>query len=235
MRPKKLGVLAYPLDALLGREANVRVLREMVAHGGYLSSSEIARRTRLTRMGALASLHDLERLQMIETAGSKHAILHRLSTEHPLATWIVALFEAEAERSAAIFQLIGETVLHAAPDTAAVWVYGSVARNEDGPGSDLDVAVVLRDDAAPQLVWDDMQARLAALGLAQKFQPSLVLLNEMDVRRLADEGDNWWRAISAEAKTIVGDTPAALLSRAKQQSRSGRDQNRVNSEGRERL
>jgi predicted nucleotidyltransferase len=228
VRPKKQGVLAYPLDAILGREANVRVLREMVAHGGYLSSSEVTRRTRLTKMSTLSSLHELESLRVTETAGSKNAILHKLSNEHPLAKWIVALFEGEAGRSAAIFHLIGENVLHAAPDAAAVWVYGSVARNEDGPGSDLDVAVVLRDDGEPQLVQDDLRARMAALGEAHKFRPSVVLLNETDVRRLADEGDNWWRAVSAEAKTIVGETPSALLSRSKRKSRSRSDQNRVN-------
>lgn len=227
MRPKRHGALAYPLDAILGREANVRVLREMVVHGGYLSSTEVTRRARLTKMSALSSLHNLERLQIVETAGSRTAILHKMSDQHPLSKWIVALFEAEAGRTAAIFQLVGENALHAVPNAAAVWVYGSVARNEDGPESDLDVAVVLRDDGDPQLVQEDLQSRIAALGEAQKFRPSVVLLNERDVRRLADEGDNWWRAVSAEAKTIVGETPSALLSRSKRKSRTANDQNRI--------
>jgi predicted nucleotidyltransferase len=43
----------------------------------------------------------------------------------------------------AIFDTARDTVLATLPDVWAVYVYGSFARGEDWPDSDLDIAVLL--------------------------------------------------------------------------------------------
>ena len=49
--------------------------------------------------------------------------------------------QTEAE---AVFHAARDAVLAALPDVLAIYVYGSFARGEDWPDSDLDIAVLLR-------------------------------------------------------------------------------------------
>jgi predicted nucleotidyltransferase len=82
---------------------------------------------------------------------------------------------ASAERDAVLIGL-GEFFAQPPAGTAAVYLYGSVARGDSRPGSDLDVAVLFEQDPPRTLeglhtaIADDLQA---ALG----HQVDLVILN----------------------------------------------------------
>lgn len=56
-------------------------------------------------------------------------------------------------------------VLQSTPAVAAGWVFGSVARDEASPDSDLDIAVLLRDERASALTH-----RRALLDLAARLE-----------------------------------------------------------------
>lgn len=99
----------------------------------------------------------------------------------------------------------------------AAWYYSSVARGEDGPGSDLDVAVAVRAG--------DVDGPLAPL--REALEPaeddllvsfSLVGLSREDVRRLS-AGDPWWDGFVRDAKVLVGVRPEALAARLRRRGR----------------
>lgn len=69
-------------------------------------------------------------------------------------------------------------VLHAFPEVTAAWLFGSEARGQAGPESDVDVALLLRDrrktvlDVLPQ--WGHLAAALEAIAPGRRID--LVLL-----------------------------------------------------------
>lgn len=204
-------MLSYPFDMVLGKEANIRVIRELSRHGGQLTAANLATRTGLTKTSVIAALRDLESLRLAEAAGSGQVVVHRLSQTHPLSEAITHLFEAEEERVSRIYASMTECVRTVAKaDVIAIWVYGSVARGEDKPESDVDVAVVLNARQDAEIV-DRICIGLHDLGERLVFYPSVAVLDLEDILRLATENDPWWQAVLVEAKTVLGASPAAVL------------------------
>jgi uncharacterized protein len=85
-----------------------------------------------------------------------------------------------------------EIVLRAAPELAAAWVFGSVARGDARDDSDLDVAVLLRDPGPDALTHRRALAALAArLEAASGRRVDLVVLGLRDpilAHRVLSEG-----------------------------------------------
>lgn len=86
------------------------------------------------------ALRDLEELGLTITETVGRAGVHRINEDH------VAIPALRAIRSP--LEMLAEVVADAAPGVEAVVLFGSVARGEPGPDSDIDLAVVAADD------WD---------------------------------------------------------------------------------
>lgn len=204
--------LRYPLSRILASEGAVRVLRELARHGGELSVSALIGPTRLSTQAVRNVLGSLAATGVVEPIGQGRSVLYRVRSAHPLLAPLAHLFAEEEARVGRVFRALREAARAAAPTALAVWVYGSAARGEDSPGSDLDVALVVpeqdvesataafREHLAPEL--DREHVALSAVGLSPT-----------DVRRLAESGDPWWRTLAADAQPLVGPMPAALAER----------------------
>lgn len=207
--------LRYPLTILLGTDAHVRLLRELALHGGLLSSPMLATRSGLARASVWSALGTLEAMGAIRSEGAGRARLYRVNDGHPLTKSLQALFEDEALRYSKIRSAVADAVAKVLPDAIAAWIYGSVARGEDGPASDLDIAVVLLSETHPDAL-DDIREALTGAGDRLGFRPSLVRIAPEDVARLSTSGDPWWRAIESDATTVLGARPDELAARVRQ-------------------
>lgn len=210
-------MLAYPLDAVLGREAHVRVLRELARHGGHLSAMTIATRSGLSKPSVLAALKELGKLELTENVGEGHIQVYRLRTDHPFAAPLGALFEAEDRRYADVFDAIRQAVA-GSPDVMAAWIFGSAARGEDRPDSDLDIALVLHRDDAGETA-DRVRDALDLAAARLRFRPSVISVVADGVAEMEDSANPWWRAICDDARTVVGDNPTALLAKVRRMRR----------------
>lgn len=211
MRPPSMpqSTLRRPLNAILGSEGHVRVLRELARHGGELGAADTAARAGLSPQHVRGVLAHLVGLTLVDELGSGRTRLYRLRTTHPLAGPIEALFEAEERRFAALLGAVREAAGAVRPHPAAVWLYGSVARGEDSPASDVDVVVLAEAQLVGAVVGqmrellrptaDDLGVVLALVGAAPA-----------DVRR-AEAGDPWWAGVARDAIPIAGPGPKALL------------------------
>src|ERR1022692_598522 len=81
---KPMSFARQPLDHVLATAGNVRVMRTLLAHGGALSVTRVARDTRLTPNGVRRVLADLERSSVVEVLGSDHTRLFRVAQDHPI-------------------------------------------------------------------------------------------------------------------------------------------------------
>jgi predicted nucleotidyltransferase len=212
MAKNRESALRYPLTRILGSVANVKTLRELERHGGELSAPSLCVRTRLSTRAVQLSLRALEEMNVIRSLGSGRSRLYRRRRSHPLSQVLLELFREEESRFEAIVGRVREAAEAHRPPLTAAWLYGSVARKEDRPTSDLDIAAVTATDDAP-----NAQHRLQeALHDAEKelaFRVSLITLSANDVVQLAAQNDPLWVDLRADSMTIFGDPPETLLQR----------------------
>jgi predicted transcriptional regulator len=87
---------AHPLNAILGSEIHVRILRALWTADAPVSTSEVARRTALCSDRVRRTLADLATSGVVELVGSSARRLARLRHDDPLTASMSHLFAAEA-------------------------------------------------------------------------------------------------------------------------------------------
>lgn len=198
-----------PLDAVFGTTAGVRIMRILVRHGGALSVRRIADDTRLTPKGVRDSLQSLERAGIVEAMGSGRSRVFAVSRGHPLTPALNTLFESEHCRYNGVLEAIKRAA--AVDHVIAVWLFGSVARSEDGTDSDIDIAVVIdAPHAEASRIADSIRESLFAEGKRLGFEPSVVSLTLADIRGMRDGGSALWTDLCRDARVLMGASPDRL-------------------------
>ncbi len=200
----------YLLTQVLGTEANVRLLRELTLHGGQLSAPSLVARTGMAKGSVRTGLDALLAFGMVVMRGSGNARLYSLRTDHPLCGPIEALFEAERTRFDAVREVIRAAAQELEPVLVAAYVYGSVARGQDRPDSDLDVLVVAQDEARVSAMTAAMRKSLEAPAERIGFLPSVIGLSQDDVARFMRDLQSPWKAALQNALVISGMDPGSL-------------------------
>lgn len=103
-----------------------------------------------------------------------------------------------ALRYSNIRAIVADAVFAVRPNVLAAWIYGSVARGEDRPDSDLDIAVVSSPEKLESAL-QEIRETLVTHGEELGFNPSVVGLTPEDVARLSSMGDPWWKGVEADA------------------------------------
>src|SRR5258708_26310904 len=218
MARQKESALRFPLTRILGSVAHVTTLRELERHGGELSAPSLCVRTGLSRRAVHLSLRAFEEMGVIRSLGSSRSRLYRRRRSHPLSKVLSELFRDEENRFDAIVGKVREAAEACRPRLVAAWIYGSAARGEDRPNSDLDVAVVAAPDHGPTA---EHQVREALLTGEEEFalRPAVGALGTNDIFELADQNDPLWADLCNDAMTVLGDSPEILLQRLIRTSR----------------
>lgn len=210
MRPTPSSALHHPLDQILGSPALVRVLRVLAGHGASLGVSDIARRTRLALPSTRAALRRLLESELVTGVGAGRSMVCALRSEHPLAGALTALFTAERQQADTVLEAVRVAAAELRPQPLAVWLYGSVARGEDTPMSDVDIALVsARPEPSAQAAA--LREAIAAALPTREHRVSVIAFAPADVRRLAADGAEIWSELLRDAAVLVGDDPAGVL------------------------
>lgn len=200
----------HPLSTVFSGQVAVRVSREMFLHGGALTVRELAARTGATRKSVYLVVDSLLALGLVHRVGSAQTGLFRIVEEHPLSACLGALFRAEDERVHAVYHAIREVAGEASPRPIATWLYGSVARAEDTPTSDLDIAVCAEENDVEAAVATMREAlRPAGERLAVRF--SVIGLSPRDILRMDSDRDSFWARLVRDARALSGPGPEDVL------------------------
>ena len=215
MRPAAASATLHPLDYLLGTPALVRVTRVLATHGGGLALADVARRARLALPSTREAVRRLTEAGLVVLVDVGRSSLCTLRGEHPMAAPLAALFAAERAQFDGLLGALRAAAAGLAEPPVALWLYGSVARREDGPTSDLDLAAVLATPGPERA--DRLRGARAAAAPAHAARLSVITLAVPDIARLAAEGEQgapFWRELARDAVVLFGDAPADLLARA---------------------
>ncbi|MHB1313066.1 MAG: helix-turn-helix domain-containing protein [Gemmatimonadaceae bacterium] len=180
MRPtaKSQSAFRSPLNAILGTEAAVRVLRVLALSNDPLSRAEVAKQSGLHASGIPRVLTNLEDQGVVETIGQGHSRPVRLRHQHHLVQGLRQLFQEERSHVTRVLGDIKLAVGQLTPVPAAAWIEGPVATEQDVYTDPIVVGVLAESPESQG--WSEQ--------LRQRFNP---LQRQWDV---AIEARVRWRA-----------------------------------------
>ena len=90
------------------------------------------------------------------------------------------------------------------------WLYGSVARGDDTPASDIDLALLV----STHTVGDNVREDVMPIEDELKVRVSVTALTAQELAALG-EGDIWWSDLVRDARVLKGGRPEAAMKTAR--------------------
>jgi predicted nucleotidyltransferase len=202
-------MLVNPLDDLLGTRTKVRLLRALVPLDRPVSGRETARLAGVSRI-AMKALDELGLAGILNRDESTGQHLFSFNRRHHLAPVVEQLYEAERRYTSAIFDRIGET-LEAAGCAESAMIFGSSARGEAGPGSDLDLLVVVRGQDARERLYSALMDLAPGLSTAFGVRLSPVVITLEQFRQQCRENDPFIGEVRRDARHVMGHSIEELI------------------------
>lgn len=207
MRPPKMPQrgLLYPLNELLGTEANVRLLRVLALHPTPFTSGELARRAKLGRTSIYPALRVLERAGVVEHIGAGPQKLVQFRVRHPLSQRLAQLFRAEAQRFDDLTDSLRRLTSARDPRALSAWV-------DEAPNGESDVLtlyVVARPEDLDALV-EQLNADVADVGRDHDVHIAVHGLTRSEVGSVfspSEAGDQSLRLVGGVPPTALLDRP----------------------------
>jgi len=192
----------HALDDILGNKLKLRILRLFCISGGEYTGREIARLTGYSQTYALRALSDLEANGVLFRRDVSRAHLYSLNEEHMLVEELSSIFELERSALAKIAQdfkrELGESL-------EFIVVFGSVARGEERPNSDIDMVLTLKDGSKAGV--EEMIDAVSNASMAASGNPiSPILATETELEKMREKKGK--RGVWAE---VFGEEPVILI------------------------
>jgi predicted nucleotidyltransferase len=133
------------LDEVFHTWSHIAVLRALQNSTQGMSGREIARAAKMTAMASLKALTTLENISVVKRQQSGRSHIFRLNRENVVVTeGILPLLQLERDLSKRVYSVLKKRLGNLCQ---SIIVFGSVARKEEEPGSDLDVCFIVNGEA----------------------------------------------------------------------------------------
>lgn len=197
---------AEPLDDLLQSRSYVRILRALhgVPEGVDVSTREIARRAGVTHPTAAGVLEQLRRQGIVRVRRTVWADEYRVNPEHELWRQVRPLFRWERRLHKDLLAFLATEIGERTPWVTAAYLFGSAARDDMQPDSDIDVAVICPKNRAAS-TKKGMES--LAEGTAERFGNRLsAVVGTRPIAELSERGQpgyRLWRTIAKEGIRLI--------------------------------
>lgn len=203
-----MGLLRSPMDGILGSRTKVKLLRALMPLSRPVSLREAARLAGTSAAGALGAMEHLTAMGVTERREASGQHLYTVNRDSYLFGVLSGLFAAEDARRQALFQALRDAL---GPMAKAAAVFGSRARGDDRPDSDLDLLVVIEDESGEEGVWEHLVELQPKVQREFGLRLSPVVLGLERLRERAREGDPFVEAVAAEGIPIIKPTIQKLI------------------------
>lgn len=143
-----------PFDTILDNAAKVRILRFFCRKGGVWSGNRIAAEVGINPMTAHRALRELRQATLFQVQKIGSSLAYSLRDQHVLVREVLRpFFNQEAGLRDRISELLTEALKgEEKAKVITVAIYGSVARGEERPTSDVDLLVLVESEQAKRKV-----------------------------------------------------------------------------------
>ena len=195
----------YSIEQLLGSRSRVRVLRELVGLSVPQNAAQIAARTGLTRPAVGTVLADFAAMGLVATTAVGNARVHWLVRDNAYVQHLVeVVFRFESGVPDMLLDDLRRTFAGAAE---SVVLFGSYARGDQEPGSDIDVVLVASDEAG-KVALDDLVAReFSAFGRRWGSTLSALAYTAEEAAGLFLRSPDLQRSLEEEGVVVAGSAP----------------------------
>lgn len=205
--------LRKPLDLLLGASSRLAVLRVLARRREEFTGREVARIAGVNHQAAHSALTLFIQAGIATRVRHGAAFSYGLNRDHELVRSIVVpAFETEeafwTEIQKELRRLSGN-------GTVATILYGSAARMEEVPGSDLDVLVLVRSKSEAETVGDRWRQRVGLLHRRFGVGLSPLVYAVHEFLRLTRSRNRLALQILKEGRLICGKLPKEIRLGAK--------------------
>jgi predicted nucleotidyltransferase len=200
-------MLFRTLDQVLGSATKVRVLRALMTLGSAVSGNEARLLAGVqSKSGMRSALDDLSELGLLEREATRRIQLFRINRDHDLVEPLRALFDAESRRLARLREALEEILRGGAvrEHTLSIIVFGSNARGDARPGSDLDLLVVTETGSHVERVLEVLIDAIPAVQHRFGLRLSPLVLEKARVQERYRDGDPLMQNVLSDGRTLYG-------------------------------
>jgi predicted nucleotidyltransferase/DNA-binding HxlR family transcriptional regulator len=189
-----------PLDDILGNRTQIKLLRLLSRTRSAHTGRELARLIDLSHNSTRYALDELERNGLIVKQQAGRSNLYSLDEDNIIFTEILSpAFKLEEDLLGEVARIFSDKL---GEDLVATILFGSVAKGEEHPNSDIDLVLVFGDEVNPADREDEVAE--ASLQVAKLFgnQVSTILLKNTDFERKKNARRGLWREIAETGLSI---------------------------------
>jgi predicted nucleotidyltransferase len=195
------GNLFRPLDAVFGAPSHVAILRALDGSDAGLTGRQVARAAGIAPRAALQGLERLSRARLVRRVPAGRAHFYSLDRRLPLvSTALAPLFEFERSRPGRVYERVRAALRGRA---LAAALFGSTARGEERPGSDLDLCVVVENGSGKERLRPVLD-RLVDVLAEEGILAAPLLLTRRELREEFRAGHPFHRNLVRDAFPIFG-------------------------------
>lgn len=200
-------MLFRPLDAALGSTAKVRILRALLPLMAPVSGAEAQALAGVRSSGGMwNALNELTDLGILLRDETRRIRFFRVNQEHDLFQPLKSLFEAEFKRFAKLRDAVREVMERGAVQqfTLSTIIFGSNARGDARPRSDLDLLAVTEEEAQVDPVLGVLIDAIPEMERRFGLRLSPLVLDRARVAERYRDGDPLMLNIEHEGRTVYG-------------------------------
>jgi predicted nucleotidyltransferase/DNA-binding transcriptional ArsR family regulator len=188
------------IEELFGSPGRVAILRVLVNAPGPLTGRQVAELAGLTQAGAARALDRLAALGVVARRRVGRAVTHALEPDSALvASIVLPALQGEAALDSAMRE---DIVAALGPLALSVVLFGSVARGQAEPTSDVDVLQVVPDEASV-VPADDVVADWQT-GFARRFAKPVSVLIKTPEQLASARSTALVRSILRDGELLTG-------------------------------
>ena len=200
-------MLFRTLDAVLGSATKVRILRALITLGSPVSGNEARLLAGVqSKSGMQSALNDLTELGLLEREQTRRIQLFRINREHDLVEPLRVLFDAESRRLARLREALEEILRGGAvrEHTLSIIVFGSNARGDAHPGSDLDLLLITEAASQVERVLEVLIDAIPTVRHRFGMRLSPLVLEKARVQERYRQGDPLMENVLSDGRTLYG-------------------------------
>lgn len=183
-----------PLNDVLGSKIKLNLLRVLSRTRSDHTGRELARLIGYSHNATRSALEDLERSGLVIQRQAGRANLYSIDQDNIIYTDIlISAFRIEDE----LMDRVAETVAkQAGKELSSLILFGSAARSDEDPGSDIDMVLVFKDGTDLQEKEDSVHD--AAVEIVRRFgnQLSPIIVTESEFEKKKRSKTGQWREIA---------------------------------------
>lgn len=205
---RRASYLKCPLDWILAVSSHIAILRVLKDSPHGMSGRAVAREAGFTHQAVREAIAKLEEMRILQRLGSGKVQFIRMNFEHAMVRDVILpMFRAESQAMGKLRASIQEEF---AGKARSATIFGSVARGEEDPTSDLDLLLVAPPGGKQKL--SDLASELGQKALSEYgIRVSPIVLTVPELRQRARRSEPLLTNIIAEGFDLLDGRLGDLL------------------------